>query len=65
MAEVEFQCHLARFIISNNGVMRCHLASNLDWGLKGNMILLDERGDQQPGTRGATRWEGLCCSSAE
>jgi len=59
VAEIEFQCRLARFVISNKGVMRCYLAGNINWGLNGNMIYLDGKGDQLPGKRGAP--DGKCC----
>ena len=59
MAEIEFQCRLAQFVISNKGVMRCQPAANLNWGLKGNMIYSDGNGDQLPGKREAP--DGKCC----
>ena len=58
MAEIEFQCCLARFVISNKGAMSSYLAANPNWGLKGNMIYLDEKGDQLPGKRGSP--DGMC-----
>jgi hypothetical protein len=59
VAEIEFQCGLARFVISNKGVMRCLLVGNLNWDLKDNMIYLNEKGDQQPRKRGVP--DGKCC----
>jgi len=46
---MDFQCHLAQFVISNRGVMRRYLAANLNGGLKGNMIHSDEKREQLPG----------------
>jgi len=46
--EIEFQCCLARFVISNKGVMRCQLASNQHGHLKGNDYA-DGEGEQPPG----------------
>jgi len=42
VAEIEFQFLLARFVISNKGVMRCYLAADLNWGLKGALIQAEE-----------------------
>jgi len=49
--EMEFQCRLARFVISNKCVMRCQLAANLDGGMRGNMIHSDEEWEQLPGEK--------------
>ena len=59
VAEIEFQCRLARFVISKKGVMRCWLAANLNWGLIGTMIYSDEKGDQLRGIREGP--DGKCC----
>jgi hypothetical protein len=45
--QIEFQCHLAQFGISNKGVVRCKLATNLTNGrMRGNMIHWDEKWEQ-------------------
>jgi len=36
--EIEFQCHLARYVIFNKGLMWCKLPVNLNEGLKDCMI---------------------------
>jgi len=56
--EMEFQCRLARFVISNKCVMRCWLAANLTGRLKGTDYS-DEKGEQPPRKRGAP--DGECC----
>ena len=48
VAEIEFQCHLAWFVISNTSAMRPELAANPNGCLKGNMIYSDEKGEQLP-----------------
>jgi len=58
--EMEFQCCLARFVISNTGVMRSLTAANLNGGKKGNMIHLDEKWEEQPGEKRSARWGVLC-----
>jgi hypothetical protein len=44
--EMEIQFCLAQFVISNTGVMRCSLASNLNGCVRGNDYS-DETGEQQ------------------
>jgi len=56
--EIEFQCRLTRFVISNNGVMRCQLAANLNGRLKGNDYF-NEKWAQPPGKEDGQ--DGECC----
>jgi len=57
---MEFQCRLARFVISNTGVMRCLLAANLNGGMRGNMIHSDGKWEQLAGEKRSARWGVLC-----
>jgi len=49
--EMEFQCCLAQFVISNKGVMRCKLAANLNGGMRANIIHLGKQWEQLPGEK--------------
>jgi len=58
--EMQFQCSLARFVISNTGVMRCSLAENQNGDMRGNMIHSDEKWEQLPDDKRSARCGVLC-----
>lgn len=68
VGEIEFQCHVTRFVISNAGVIRCQLTGNQNGSLKGYMTYSDEQGDQQPGIEegpiGSNRWKEMFTEGA-
>ena len=55
VAEIEFRCPFALFVISNNGMMRCQLAANLKGRFKANNYS-DETGELPPTKRRGRRW---------
>jgi hypothetical protein len=57
--EMEFQCRLAHFVISNTGEMRCELTANLNEDKRDNMIHSDETWEHYHREGGAP--DGECC----